>query len=41
MGLTDDTSAELPEGWQTDTWEKLQHLELYATPRVGCVAMGV
>lgn len=38
MGLTVWDTHDLPEGWQTDTWEKLQHLELYATPRVGSLA---
>lgn len=38
MGLTVWDTRELPEGWQTDTWEKLQHLELYATPRVSSLA---
>jgi hypothetical protein len=39
-GLSDecDEGDELPFGWQTDTWEKLQHLELYASPQVALAA---
>lgn len=33
-------SRELPGGLQTNTWEKLQHLELYASPRVAASASG-
>ncbi|GLE56388.1 hypothetical protein NJBCHELONAE_16970 [Mycobacteroides chelonae] len=33
-----DEGAELPFGWQTDAWEKLQHLELYASPQVALLA---
>jgi hypothetical protein len=36
-GLSDE-GTELPFGWQTDMWEKLQHLELYASPRVALLA---
>ena len=38
MGLSAWDTREIPEGWQTDTWEKLQHLELYATPNVASLA---
>lgn len=31
MGLSDEDDEELPEGWQTHTFQRLQHLELYAT----------
>ena len=38
MGLSDDESDELPEGWQTHAFERLQHLELYASPKVALLA---
>lgn len=38
MKLAGEEHAELEDDWQTDAWEKLQHLELYATPRVGSLA---
>ncbi|MDN4519602.1 hypothetical protein JN086_07515 [Mycolicibacterium austroafricanum] len=39
-GLSDecDEGEELPFGWQTDTWIKLQHLEMYASPQVAELA---
>ncbi len=39
-GLSEDCDEgdELPFGWQTDAWEKLQHLELYASPTVAQLA---
>lgn len=38
-GLSDgDEGGELPFGWQTDAWEKLQHVELYASPRTAQLA---
>ena len=39
-GLSDDCDegGELPFGWQTDAWEKLQHLEIYASPEVAHLA---
>jgi hypothetical protein len=33
-----ETHAQLDDDWQINAWEKLQHLELYATPRVGFLA---
>ena len=40
MGLSDDANEEdaLPEGWQFPTFQRLQHLRLYATPSVGAAA---
>lgn len=39
-GLNDecDEGDELPFGWQTETWERLQHFEIYATPQVAQLA---
>lgn len=39
-GLSDecDEGDELPFGWHTDTWVKLQQLELYASPEVTTLA---
>jgi hypothetical protein len=38
MGLTVWDTRELPEGWQTSTFERLQQLELYASERVSFLA---
>lgn len=38
FGFTDDAAEELKEGWQTDTFERLQHLDLYASPTVSNLA---
>jgi hypothetical protein len=37
-GLTDDDSEQLLEGWQTETFERLQHLDLYASREVSDLA---
>lgn len=34
MGLAEDDEVELPEGWQTETFQLLQRLDLYATTTV-------
>ena len=38
LGHSDDDGVELPEGWQSHTFERLQHLNLYATPKVRALA---
>jgi len=42
-GISDDDECddgdELPFGWQTDAWVKLQHLELYAPPQLAALAL--
>ncbi|MGR6521803.1 hypothetical protein ACU5JM_09235 [Rhodococcus erythropolis] len=38
MGLSDYDGDELPEGWQSHTFERLQHLKLYAAPKVRLLA---
>ena len=39
MRIGDYHGEERPEGWQTPTWERLQRLELYASPRVAFLAV--
>jgi hypothetical protein len=38
MYLGEDTDEMLPQGWHTHTFERLQHLELYASPKVARLA---
>ncbi len=38
MGLSDDDDAELPEGWQTETFHRLRAVELYASPETARLA---
>lgn len=38
IGRGDDEDEELPEGWHFPTFQRLQHLELYATPTVAVKA---
>ncbi|UVO13409.1 hypothetical protein NM962_04575 [Mycobacterium sp. SVM_VP21] len=38
MGLTVWDTHDLPEGWQTNAFERLQHLEIYAPERVSSLA---
>lgn len=38
MGLSDDLGPELPEGWQTDAFQCLHRVELYASPETARLA---
>ena len=38
MGLSDDDAEELPEGWQSPAFQRLQQLEMYATLSVSVKA---
>lgn len=38
MGHIGTAFSELDEDWTVDAWEKLQHLQIYATPHVGSLA---
>ena len=38
FAFRDDDGDELPEGWQTSTFQRLQRLEIYASQRVGLAA---
>lgn len=38
LGIGDDEQEELPEGWQFPAFQRLQHLQMYATPSVSVKA---